>query len=602
MSGIVEVLNLASGAALTAVLNSLWQAAALAGAVWMALKLLPRTNAATRHMVWWVALLAVALLPLAPGIVRSLKPGSRPAEQSEPAAVAPGRAAADAEPVAYRLPARSPAVPQGALEIHAGDWSLWILAAWSAVVLLQVGRMVWSYRYLSGLKERARPASPEMRRDFDAWMMSCRVGRPARVLVSKEIRSPIAAGFRQPAVILPEVLLEEFQPSELDHVLLHELAHIARRDDWSNLAARAMGGLLALHPAGVWILRRIEREREMACDDWVVAMTGSARPYAASLARLFELCFTRRRMLLASGMAERPSHLGERIEMLLHRTQEFRPKASARQLAVMGVALVALVMAGGAVPRWLVLAQSPAAPATPEPPAAPAPAAFAATQATPTPPAAPKAPRATMIAQAAPAPAAEAPAPPEPPAQPQAAAATAGNPRGSFLAALVAAGYGNLSVDQIIDLKNAGVSGEFLMGISQAGWGKPSPDELINLCHHGVNPAYIRKMREAGFKDLTLKDVIQLSEHGVRPERVQEIHSLGFGPYTTRQIIDFCDAGIQPDTFRALKESGFGSADPQDIREAALAGLRARDLREARQYGSSLTLKQVIKLKMAGVI
>src|SRR5439155_16364025 len=114
------------------------------------------------------------------------------------------------------------------------------------------------------------------------------------------------------AVILPAKLLDAFQETELDHVLLHELAHIARRDDWTNPAARLASALFVFHPAALWVLRRIDREREISCDDWVVSMTGSARPYATSLTRLFELCRGRNRMLLASGMAHRGSQLGER--------------------------------------------------------------------------------------------------------------------------------------------------------------------------------------------------------------------------------------------------------------------------------------------------
>src|SRR5579872_178115 len=102
-----------------------------------------------------------------------------------------------------------------------------------------------------------------MRRDFDVWMLACRVHRQARLLISCEIVSPMAVGFRAPAVVVPEALLTEFSGCELDHVLLHELAHIARRDDWSNLAARLGWALLALHPAAAWALRQIEREREI---------------------------------------------------------------------------------------------------------------------------------------------------------------------------------------------------------------------------------------------------------------------------------------------------------------------------------------------------
>jgi hypothetical protein len=422
----------------------------------------------------------------------------------------------------------------------------------------------------------------------------------------------MAVGFRHPAVILPAPLLQQFQEPELDHVLLHELAHIARQDDWWNLYARLASAVLALHPVAAWVLRHIEREREIACDDWVVSMTGDARPYAASLARLFELCFVRRRMLLASGMAGRASHLGERIEMLLHRSREFTPKASVARIALSTAALLALAIAGAQAPRWLAFAQeaapvaAPTAPAVAQdqtPPVAPAIAAPSAPEA-PQPAVAATTPRAdpAFAAQETPRPAVA-----STPSQPAVAAARPGPasspaPNGSFLAALVAAGYSNLPVDEIIDLRTSGVTAQFLAGINQAGWGKLSPQELIDLSRHGVTPDYIRKIKDAGIRDLTLKDAMELAMHGVQPETIQEIHSLGFGPYTAKQAIQFSQYGMRVDLFRGLKESGFGNAAPAEIVEAYMVGLSARDLREAKQYGSSLTIKQIIKLKMAGVI
>jgi len=598
MSGILGSLNQFAAAALAAVVNSLWQAVAVAAAAWMAMRFTHGMNAATRHTLWWAVLAMVVVLPVAPVVAPAvLSPASSPVEQlrdqnqarpEEPAAPPQIEAPIAADP------------PPAPLEIRAGTWPLWILAAWTTVLLLQLGRVAWSYLYLRRIQRRAHPASRELRANFDAWMMSCRVGRPARLLISSEIGSPMAVGFRHPAVILPEQLLGEFQESELDHVLLHELAHIARRDDWTNLAARLAGGVLALDPVAAWALSRIEREREIACDDWVVSMTGAARPYAASLARLFELCSGRRRMLLASGMAENASHLGKRVEMLLGRGREFAPRASTTRIVLGAAVLAALVIAGAQVPSWFAFAQDQAPPAPPA--AAQAPAA-AVPPPTPQPPAVarPRNPRASAAPAPAPAPA-QPPAPAVAPTPPQAAAAPSAPERGSFLAALVAAGYGNLTVDQIIDLKTAGVSAEFLRGINEAGWGKLSPAELIELAHQGVSPDYVRKMKAAGLKDLTLKDVTELSMVGARPESIQEIHALGFGPYTTRQAIQFAQAGLRPEMFRALKEAGFGNAAPNDIIEAAMTGVGPRDLREAKQYGSSLTLKQIVKLKMAGVL
>jgi beta-lactamase regulating signal transducer with metallopeptidase domain len=573
MSAIPDSLNHFSSAVFAAVVNSLWQAAAIAFAAWIFTRFMPRMNAATRHIIWWAALVTILILPLA-----GLMPPTAAPVASEP--LQSITEATPATPISLG-PVGAPAViepPRARMEVRGGGWPTWIFALWTAILLLQLARVAWSYCHLRGVQRRSRPAPLVMRANFDAWMLSCRVGRAARLLISSEIRSPVAVGFRRPAAILPEQLLGEFQASELDHVLLHELAHIARRDDWSNLAARLSAGILALHPVAAWALARIEREREIACDDWVVSMTGAARPYAASLARLFELCSSRRSMVLASGMAESASHLGRRVEMLLQRSREFAPRPSATRIALSAAVLSILMIAGAHAPGWFAIAQDRPSPSPPE--AAPALAARAVQQTPPAP--------ATLRPAAAPkAQESSAPLPPD---------------RNSFLDALAAAGYRDLSVDQLIEMKSVGISPDFIRGISEAGWGKLSPEEMIALAQRGVGPEYVRKMKTAGLKNLTLTDVMDLAAVGARPEKVEEIYSLGFGPYTPREIVEFTQRGVQPELFRALKETGFSRATPEEINEAASVGLRSGDLHEARQYGPKLTIEQIIKLKMAGVL
>jgi len=435
--------------------------------------------------------------------------------------------------------------------------------------------------------------------------MSCGIDRPVRLLVSSEIASPMAAGFLHPAVIVPASLLDEFTEPELDHVLLHELAHIARHDDWTNLAARVADAAFGLHPVAAWILKRIDREREIACDDWVVAMTGEARPYAASLTRLFELCSAQRRHMLATGMAERASHLGDRIEMLLRRGREFVPGASFSRVAAGAAVLLAFVLVGAQAPQWIAFAQERIAPVPPEAPEPPRPVQPPAPRQAPRPAKAPAVARAPQPPQPPqgvqpaqppqPPQPVQAPQPPQPPQPPR-----AGN--GSFLAALVAAGYGDLSVDEIIELRNSGVRPEFLREISQSGWGKLTAKQIAQLSSQGVSAEYLREMREAGIKDLTLQDAVTMSQHGVRPNFFKEVHALGFGPYTPKQAIEFTNSGVRPEIFRALKFYGFTNLEPRDIIELANNGVRESDLRAAKEYGPNLTLKQIIRLKQAGVI
>ena len=324
---------------LIAVLNSLWQAAILAALVWLALRALPRVNASTRYVIWFVVLLQLLVLPAVPTIVESL-------HLSVKSAPTPVEARAASGDLRVALTIDQPAIVTLRPDQSTG-WLGWLAGLWAAVFLYRVIQIGLSYIHLRGVKARAlvssRPLPP--------------MGRRAILVLSNEIASPMAVGFLRPAVILPESLTGELAEGELDHVLLHEAAHLARHDDWSNLATRLAGAILALHPVAIWIMRRIEREREIACDDWVVAQTGAARPYAASLARMFELRWARRNEVLASGVLGPASRLSDRIELLLRQSRRFSPRVSLGRVAVGVLALAALAAVGSRAPQWIAFAQ-----------------------------------------------------------------------------------------------------------------------------------------------------------------------------------------------------------------------------------------------------
>ena len=342
---------------LAAVLNSLWQAAIVAILVWASLRFLPRikiyVNAATRYVIWWAALVMILLLPIAPRILENLRAPAQPIHSPTARSVSPPNL-------------RAPVIPDAPFILTVGDrrtarWPLLVLALWAAVFLYRTLQIVRSYFYLRGVKRSASLS----RRPLPA------IARPITLLLSNEISSPMAVGFLRPAVILPESLPGELAQAELEHVLLHETAHISRYDDWTNLAARLLGAAFALHPLAIWILWQIEREREMACDDWVVARIGAARPYAASLARMFELRRSRGSeapgLKLASGIFGSGSRTVERIENLLKRRSAFRPQVSLFRIAAGLLLLLTLAVADSFAPRWIIFAQKPAFAQQPDP-------------------------------------------------------------------------------------------------------------------------------------------------------------------------------------------------------------------------------------------
>ena len=374
MIAMLESLNAFSAAGLTAVLNTLWLALAVAAVMWLALRLMPRVNAATRHAVWWAALALVVLLPVVTLLPRSGPPvPSRERAEKQirthvlsTSAVQPHLntgADAPAPPLASApLPAlnsRAVAAPRVRVpvEFHPGNWPSSLLFLWMAVCCVLLGRIVHGYLRLRGLRNRARSASVDLVVRFEQRLRDSRTSRVPQLLVSDEVISPLAAGFLHPVVILPEILLEEIAEPELDYVLLHELAHVARCDDWTNLMGRLASAVLVFHPVAAWVLRRIQREREIACDDWVVAATGSAVHYAVTLGRLAEFCSARRRELLATEMAHPSSNISERIEILLRPRFHFSPGASLSRVSVCIAAGLALFSLGVRMPGWIAFAK-----------------------------------------------------------------------------------------------------------------------------------------------------------------------------------------------------------------------------------------------------
>jgi len=124
-------------------------------------------------------------------------------------------------------------------------------------------------------------------------------------------------GFFQPAVILPVWSLEELSSAELDAVVLHELAHLRRWDDWTNLAQKLLRALFFFHPAVWFVENRLSLEREMACDDMVLAQTSDPRAYAECLVSLAEKNFLQRGLALAQAAVGRMRQTSLRVLQIL---------------------------------------------------------------------------------------------------------------------------------------------------------------------------------------------------------------------------------------------------------------------------------------------
>jgi hypothetical protein len=103
----------------------------------------------------------------------------------------------------------------------------------------------------------------------------------------------------------------------LNSILIHELAHLRRFDDWTNLAQQILKALLFFHPAVWWIETHLALEREMACDDAVLALTGNPHGYALCLVSIAEKTFLRRGLALAHAIVNRMRQTSLRVSRIL---------------------------------------------------------------------------------------------------------------------------------------------------------------------------------------------------------------------------------------------------------------------------------------------
>jgi uncharacterized protein YjbI with pentapeptide repeats len=142
---------------------------------------------------------------------------------------------------------------------------------------------------------------------------------------------------------LPAAVVETQEIADIDQIAMHEYAHLERYDDWTNLLQHVLECALWFNPAVAFIGRRISLEREVACDDWVIAQTGRAHRYATCLWKLVESTRLPAAPVVAPGALLSPKEITVRIERLLDSRRNALPRLS--PLAALGLGALAATCA-----------------------------------------------------------------------------------------------------------------------------------------------------------------------------------------------------------------------------------------------------------------
>ncbi|MBV8856191.1 MAG: M56 family metallopeptidase [Acidobacteria bacterium] len=328
-----------------AVANHMWQATLFAAVVLCAALLLQRAAPARVRFALWLAAalkfaLPAALFALLGGALdlRNILPTSEGA--------APPLVLKIAEPVQLQSAAAELSVHVSGARGHSEIFCALTLAWAAGACVLFV---VWLVRRREFVRSVRGGLEAWSGREFEALGRArARLGLKGEVLLvlSEEGTEPGVWRTRRPVLVLPRGVAAQLDEEELETVLLHELAHVERRDNlWGNFQT-ALECVFWFNPA-VWLVgRRLLAERERACDERVLEAGGARGAYAAGILKVVRFC-SGWRVAGVAGAAS-GSNLRRRIEMIMRGEGGARRVRAWHRAVVAGAGTAALLLTLGA--------------------------------------------------------------------------------------------------------------------------------------------------------------------------------------------------------------------------------------------------------------
>jgi beta-lactamase regulating signal transducer with metallopeptidase domain len=279
-------------------------------AAWALTRLMPRATAATRHLAWHFAVVATLLvppitplMPKLPLVPQVLQVGVIARDVAVATTETPHLVASSDRPSSHLRVASSPSsfLTVGTVSaLGTLVFAVWFFAGWIAA---------------ARLSRRAVPAPLAWQLEVNTLRERLRIPGEVKLGIIPQPSSPLAIGLLRATILLPQTAAA-WSADRRRAVLLHELAHIRRRDCRVQLIAQIACAVYWFNPL-VWMAAaQLRSERERACDDEVLRLGAQASSYAAHLLDIARELRPQLRPSAALAMA-RPSELEGRLLSVL---------------------------------------------------------------------------------------------------------------------------------------------------------------------------------------------------------------------------------------------------------------------------------------------
>jgi len=609
--------------------------ALLAAAALADLVLRRRSSAATRHLVWTLAIGALLLLPIASYVLPEWTvplPITKPfAPTIAPSGTAALNAVGSTNETVRAVPApclddgrrcEQERVPVGVPRLTPGTAIAALYVVYAAGVVLLLVRFVLEPFALRRLTRASRDVTDAAwRRVFDDAAAQLRVFRTVRLVRSQRDVMPLTFGTIAPTIVLP-ASADEWTVERCRAVLLHELAHIARRDCLVQRLAACACAVYWPHPGVWWAARRLRTEREIACDDRVLGSGAAARDYAGHLLDIAHGFRAAPAPATALGMA-RARQLEHRLLAILDEARNRAAPGRGRGSVLVAVAIA--VFLPMAVVRAALMPIDAAPPA-------PLPASDAqeftgtwdvhpssdpgqvqltirsgrSTHGRTIPLADLERLAGTTLASASTL---------HFPIRREAGTFTiqgtcrnstcAGTfvfePSATFGAELARRGIAQPTPQDQFYLAVSDIGIKYLDTLAAAGYATPDLPTLVRAGQHGVDARYVTDMAALGYRLGTIDPLIRLRDHGVDPEYIRGMSANGLAKLSVDDLVRARDHGVDPGYVGGLASLGFRGLGLDALVNARDHGVDSEYIRAMQSLGHSLTIDGFTRTRDHGV-
>jgi beta-lactamase regulating signal transducer with metallopeptidase domain len=327
-------------------IHSLWQGMIISGMTWVVLFLLRRSRATLRYLVLSGSMLMIVAVTIVTFLV--VNRDGKTAGQSSP------RTAVTVQPAIDNGNSVSPAEVSSSYFLSnylhklthfvEANGHLMVLV-WFTGFLFFVLKYVGGLFYIGMIRRKSLPLKASGWQDV-TLQIARRSGlrKKISILESAYVKVPVTIGHIKPLILFPLGMISRIPPEQVEAILMHEMAHIIRRDYLCNLLQSVVEAVFFYHPAIWWISRKIRMEREIICDDIALSQSIDPLTYIKALTTMEEL--SANPPVMAHALTGKKKHLLNRIRRLVH-SEGSRYRGSEGLLTVMALFMMVFLIGAG---------------------------------------------------------------------------------------------------------------------------------------------------------------------------------------------------------------------------------------------------------------